>query len=179
VETITVPDADRFSFNLEDVPLLGIFPGQPAPVFTAQTLDGQTLRLADLRGKTVLIDFWATWCAPCVAELPNIRKLHETYADDGLVIIGVSFDRDAATAHRYVEQKGLGWRQIWADGAHEGPLAKQYHVRAIPATYLIGPDGKVIARDLRGDDLAAKVRESLGVNGPEDQSTGILDWLRK
>jgi len=80
---------------------LGVFPGEPAPDFETTTLDGQPFNLSSLHGKIVLLDFWATWCAPCVAELPNIRKLHDQYSADGLVAVSISFDRDADTAHKY------------------------------------------------------------------------------
>ena len=78
--------------DIDSVKVLGIFPGKPAPDFEATTLDGKPFKLSSLRGKVVLVDFWATWCAPCVAELPNIKKLHDQHSADGLVVVSVSFD---------------------------------------------------------------------------------------
>lgn len=131
--------------------------GVPAPDFEATTLDGQAFKLADLRGRVVLLDFWATWCGPCVAELPNVKKAHEQYGGDGFTAVGISFDRDAETARKYVAEKKLGWPQIWAEKADNGLLGNLFGVGGIPATFLIGPDGKVVATDLQGDELIKTV----------------------
>jgi peroxiredoxin len=148
--------------NVEKVKLLGIFVGKPAPEFAATTLDGKSFKLADLRGKVVLVDFWATWCGPCVAELPNLKKLHDEYADQGLVVVSISFDRSADATRRYAAEKQMSWTQIWAEKANKGPLAELYGVNAIPATFLIGPEGKVVAKDLRGDELQEAVQREVG-----------------
>lgn len=148
---------------------MGVFPGSMAPDFVASTLDDAKIRLADFRGKVVLIDFWATWCAPCVAELPTVTKAYEQFADDGFVVISISFDADAATARKFATSKKMTWPQIWADGGDKSDLAKLYNVAGIPATFLIGPDGKVVAKDLRGEKLLASVRqhvEALKKPGP-------------
>ena len=148
--------------NVEKVKLLGILTGKPAPEFTATTLDGKSFKLADLRGKVVLVDFWAAWCGPCVAELPNLKKLHDEYTDRGLVVVSISFDRSAEAACKYVAEKQMSWTQIWAEKADKGPLAELYGVNAIPATFLSGPDGKVIAKDARGDELQGLVQKEIG-----------------
>jgi peroxiredoxin len=127
--------------DIDKVKLLGIFPGKPAPDFEATALDGKPFKLSSLRGKVVLVDFWAKWCAPCVAELPNIKKLHDQYSADGLVVVSVSFDRDADAARKFTADKQMTWTQIWAEKASKGPLAELYGVSPIPATFLIGPDG--------------------------------------
>ena len=136
--------------------------GKPALAFEATTLDGKPFKLSDLRGKVVLLDFWATWCAPCVAELPNVTKAHEQYSDDGLVAVGISFDRDAKTLREYVAEKQLTRPQIWAQKADKGPLANLYGVSAISATFLVGPEGKVVAKDLPGDELQKAVQKEVG-----------------
>lgn len=143
--------------DISNLKLIGVYVDNPAPDFEAATLSGDKIKLSDYRGKVVLIDFWATWCAPCVAELPNVKKLHEEYAADGLVILSISFDRDDKTVRRFAERKGMSWTQIRADGADKGPLAKLYGVAAIPATFVIAPDGKVVAKDVTGARLSKAI----------------------
>ncbi len=143
------------------VKLLGVFAGQMAPDFEAETLDGAKIKLSDYRGKVVLIDFWATWCAPCVAELPNVKKAYARFAGDGFVVLSVSFDKEAATAKSYAARQGMSWPQIWAEKADKGPLAERYAVGGIPATFLIGPDGKLVGKDLRGEKLIETVRTEI------------------
>jgi len=133
-------------------------------------VDGQNVRLRDLRGKVVLIDFWATWCAPCIQEIPNVKKAHEQFAKEGLVVLGVSFDRDAATAKKFAAKKNLPWRQIWVEGADKSALARLYGVSAIPAIFLIDREGKVVAKDVRGADLLKAVREAVRKKAVADAS---------
>lgn len=146
--------------DVSGVKVIGVYAGAPAPDFEAETLEQRAFRLRELRGKIVLLDFWATWCAPCVAELGTIKALHEEFAARGLEVVSVSFDLEADTARKFVSEKKLPWTHIWAERADKGPLAERYGVTAIPATFLIGPDGKVIARDLRGEALVQAVRQA-------------------
>ncbi len=132
-----------------------------APEFAVTTLAGEKLKLADLRGKVVLIDFWATWCVPCVAQLPEIEQAYKELGDKGLVIVGVSFDQQQQAAAKFVEKRKLAWHQVWADGGEKSDLAKLYHVSGIPATFLIGPDGKVMETYLHGEKLLSKVRAAV------------------
>ncbi len=147
-----------------DTPKIKIFSvraGMQAPEIEATTLDGKPFKLSELRGKVVLVDFWATWCGPCVAELPNVKKAFDKYAADGFTVVSISFDRDADTARKFAAERQLNWPQIWAEQADKGPIATQYGVGGIPATFLIGADGKVIERDLRGDQLVQAVASEL------------------
>lgn len=143
--------------DIKDITLLGAHKGQLAPELDGETLDGRKLSLADLRGKVVFIDFWATWCAPCVAEIPNVMKVYEEHGDDGLVVIGISFDRDAKTVQNFIKRKAMPWPQMLA----KGELAKRYGLAGIPATFLVGPDGKVVAKDLRGEALIKRVAKEI------------------
>ena len=137
--------------------------GDLAPDFTEKTLAGQDLKLSDLRGKYVLLDFWATWCGPCIAELPSIKAAYETYSTDPrFVMISVSLDEKAQDAKTYADKNGMAWNQVFQTGEWQAPIVQAYGVRAIPSLYLIGPDGKVIAKDLRGDAIKAAVAGALG-----------------
>ena len=137
--------------------IVGAKAGRKAPEFTTTTLDGRELKLADFRGKFVLLDFWATWCAPCVAELPNVQSAHKELAGKGLEVVSISFDKKAETAAKFMKDRGIAWPQVWAEGADKGTLAQFYGVGGIPATFLIDPDGMIVATDLKG----AAMRETI------------------
>ena len=106
----------------------------------------------------LLLDFWATWCPPCVAEMPNLKEAYDKYHAQGLEIVGVSLDRDRAALQSFVKSRKLAWPQIFDD---KGAMAKIYGVRAIPFALLVGRDGKIAAVNLRGDDLEAAVKAAL------------------
>jgi thiol-disulfide isomerase/thioredoxin len=123
----------------------------------------------------VLLDFWATWCAPCVAELPNVRKIHEKYGgeDGDLVVIGCSLDSEDEIVGAFIKKKDINWTQIVAGPADKNPIAQKYFVEGIPATFLIDPEGRIVAKDLRGralqtevDRLIGKMRQSKSKGGP-------------
>jgi beta-lactamase regulating signal transducer with metallopeptidase domain/peroxiredoxin len=121
------------------------------------------IRLSDYQGKLVILDFWASWCGPCVADMPAIKDLQKTFGSDSrFQLIGLSCDETAEAAERYIKENGL----VWAHGFAGNLLAvvnagKVYKVRAIPATFLIGPDGRILARNLRGAELKDAVRKAL------------------
>ena len=115
---------------------------QPAPDFNLKTLDGKTLQLSALRGKVVLLDFWATWCPPCKAEIPHFKELHDQYKAKGLEIIGVALDQDGEAAVRPFAQQNQINYPLSATKAQE--LAQAYGgVRGIPTTFLIDKQGKI------------------------------------
>jgi peroxiredoxin len=148
--------------RLESAPIGGrpLAVGDRAPDFALKALDGRELKLDDFRGKYVLLDFWATWCAPCLAEMPNLQAIRDRHADDPrFILIGVSLDDQAASAARMVKALNLSWRQGLA--GPDSPVVAAYGATAIPATFLIGPDGTILARDLRGEKTKDAVAGAL------------------
>lgn len=128
------------------------------PAWQAVDLDGRAWSPELLRGRVVLVDFWATWCAPCLAELPRLRALHARYRARDLVIIGISLDRSSTRDFRsWLQRHGIGWPQVREVGGYDSPLAAQFAVDALPASFLFGRDGRLVARDLRGDALTVRV----------------------
>lgn len=140
----------------------GVAVGDEAPDFTLNSPEGQDIALSSLRGKYVLIDFWASWCGPCRMENPNVVKLYNKYKDKGFAIYGVSLDKDKAAWLGAIQKDGLTWTHGSDLKFWNSTVAQTYGVNAIPATYLVDKNGKVIAKNLRGASLEAKISELLG-----------------
>ncbi len=136
--------------------------GSLAPDFSAPTPSGELLKLSDVKGKITIIDFWAAWCKPCRVENPNVVAMYNKYHDKGLNIIGVSLDRKQSDWLQAIEEDKLPWNHVSNLQSWQDPIAKSYNVRAIPATFILDEEGKIVARDLRGPALEAKVGELLG-----------------
>ena len=135
-------------------------PGSFAPEFELTTSDGKKIALKDLRGHIVLLDFWASWCGPCMDEMSNVKALYEKYHDRGLEIVGISMDNNTAKWEGAIERAGLVWHHVSSlKGMNRCPVAKLYQVVAIPKLYIVDKDGKIIAKDLRGEDLREKMDE--------------------
>jgi thiol-disulfide isomerase/thioredoxin len=128
--------------------------------FTA--IDGREVDLAAMGGQVVLVDFWATWCGPCVREIPHVLEAYEKYHDQGFEIIGISLDDDRAKLDKFIADKEIPWPQYFDGQGWESELGRRYGIQSIPATFLVGPDGRIAAKDLRGDDLAEAVAKLLG-----------------
>ena len=137
--------------------------GKPAPNFSAPSPEGKTISLKESLGKVTIIDFWASWCGPCRAENPNVVAMYNELHDKGLNIIGVSLDKDAAKWKEAIAKDKLTWAHVSNLKFWDEPIAKQYNVQSIPATFILDAKGNIVAKDLRGDALKAKVKELLGV----------------
>jgi thiol-disulfide isomerase/thioredoxin len=127
--------------------------------FTA--LDGRKVDLTKLQGKVVLVDFWATWCGPCIVELPKVKAAYDRYQARGFEIIGISFDHNRAALEKFVEQKKLPWPQYFDGKGWQNEFGQEYAIDSIPTMWLIGRDGKVSDTDAR-TDLEAKIETLLG-----------------
>ncbi|MBE9577254.1 TlpA disulfide reductase family protein [Flavobacterium proteolyticum] len=137
--------------------------GEKAPNFSANSPEGKRISLKETLGKVTIIDFWASWCGPCRGENPNVVALYNEFHAQGLNIIGVSLDKDAAKWKEAIAKDGLTWPQISNLKYWNEPIAKMYNVESIPATFILDAKGNIVAKDLRGDELRAKVKELLGV----------------
>jgi peroxiredoxin len=133
--------------------------GSKAPDFTQYTPQGKAVSLSSLKGKYVLIDFWASWCVPCRNENPNVVKAYNKYKDKGFTVLGVSLDAESARAAwlKAITSDGLTWTQISDLKGWKSEAAALYGVSSIPQNFLIDPNGVVIGKNLRGDDLQKKL----------------------
>ncbi|MBF0693681.1 MAG: AhpC/TSA family protein [Flavobacterium sp.] len=138
--------------------------GKKAPEFSAADPNGKQVSLSESLGKVTIIDFWASWCGPCRAENPNVVALYNDYKDKGLKIIGVSLDRPGQ-ANKWKEaiaKDGLTWTQVSNLKFWQDPIAEMYGIQSIPATFILDQNGIVVAKDLRGAELRAKIAQLLG-----------------
>ncbi len=127
--------------------------GNPAPDFAVVDLTGKNISLANYKGKYVLLDFWASWCVPCREENPALKAAYKKFVSKGFTIVSVSLDSDAAKWKAAIIKDSLPWTHINEINGFDNSIAKIYGVQPIPDNFLISPDGKILARQLRGDDV--------------------------
>lgn len=140
--------------------------GAKAIPFTAKMTNGKTVKFPDdYKGKVVMLDFWATWCGPCIAELPNVIKNYEKYHDKGFEILGISFDKEnfAEKLAKFTTDKNMPWPQVYDGKYWQSEIGQLYQVEGIPFMLIVdGSTGNIIASNVRGDDLGAALEKALG-----------------
>lgn len=159
----TDPDAVA-NLQMEMRQMSAFLVGGEAPDFSQPNPEGESLSLSELRGKVVLVDFWASWCGPCRRENPNVVRLYEEYKDDGFEILGVSLDRTKDRWLQAIAQDGLEWLHVSDLKGWQNEVAQLYGVTSIPHTVLLDAEGRIIARGLRGPSLEAKLAEIFPTN---------------
>ena len=146
--------------------------GKPVPDFEVEALRDTTTTFtpASFEGQYVLLDFWATWCGPCIDELPTLRAADSTYSDTDFTILSLSLDASRSTVTDFLEDRKMPWKHAFADGGFDSEVAGQFEIVGIPKPVLVGPEGQIVATrsDLMGEDLLATLEKHLG---PPDDAT--------
>ncbi len=162
-----------------------VMPGEVVKI-EGTKLDGTHFDLQEWKGKVVLVDFWATWCGPCVAELPNVKTVYDKYHDKGFEIVSISFDNNRGELEKFVEKNNMRWPQLFEEDPKEqgfdNPNGVRYSVNGIPMMMLVDQEGKLIAKGLRGSAVDIAVRRALGVSPPwttwlAEQGWRVFNWL--
>ena len=133
----------------------------PLPDIALPTTRGDTLRLSDLKGKLVLLDFWASWCVPCRVANKGLGKIYEKFRDKGFEIYSVSLDEDREDWIKAIRKDKIEWLQVIDDGGWEARTAIEWNISALPTSYLINQEGRIIAMDLEGKALEKLLKELL------------------
>ncbi len=139
----------------------GLAVGQRFPGFNETAMNGAPLSVAALKGKVVLIDFWATWCGPCRAEMPNVIAAYQKYNSSGFEVVGINLDDDPRAVASFTASQGMTWPQYFDGQSWGSKFVKQYKIQSIPMCYLLDRDGIIVGKGLRGDALDVAVKNAL------------------
>lgn len=158
-EVLALPVSDQLKTDAQGILRRLDAPGKPLDIkFTA--LDGREVDLNQIRGKVVLVDFWATWCGPCVGELPHIKEAYQKFHAQGFEVVGISFDSDKKTLERFVQSKDLPWPQFFDGQGWKNQFGVQYCIHSIPEMWLVDKKGNLRETNAR-ESLQAKVAKLL------------------
>ncbi|MGA2653207.1 MAG: redoxin domain-containing protein [Terracidiphilus sp.] len=176
-------DEDRKNPNLHEraerfVDHIELARAPMAPPFSATTLDGQRISLDGLAGKVVLIDFWATWCGPCVAALPHMQSIAHKFDGQPLVMLSISLDADEAKWKSFVEKNKMTWLQV-RDGGLNGPLSKRFGVTGIPATFTIDADGVLEDQHVGDASIEGKLKKLVARAAEKSKSAPAVETADK
>ena len=150
----------------------GKYVGKAFPNFTAtDPVTGEKFALTDLRGKVVLVDFWATWCGPCVRELPNVKRAYKKYKDQGFEIVSISLDTDRRKFKSFVSRQRMDWYHVMDGGGWSTRLSKKYNIRSIPAMFLLDANGVCVSDSARGSRLAPAIEKALRTSSIVEKSS--------
>ncbi|MDF1852424.1 MAG: TlpA disulfide reductase family protein [Verrucomicrobiales bacterium] len=156
------PQGQQFAQFLDNVGKELYLPGVGDSMEIAFTsMKGEDIDLTEMKDKVILVDFWATWCGPCVAEMPNVVAAHEKYKEQGFEVIGISLDENKEAVETFVTENGLNWPQYFDGKGWGNEIAQRFGISSIPATFLVGKDGKIVASNLRGPDLENAIEKAL------------------
>jgi thiol-disulfide isomerase/thioredoxin len=139
----------------------GLEIGQKFPGFQENDIRGASLSVDNYRGKITLIDFWATWCGPCMGEMPNVVATYQKYHHAGFEIVGVSLDADRNALINVTQNSGMTWQEYFDGRGWQNKLSTRYQIESIPANFLLDRHGVIIAKDLRGESLGTTVEKAL------------------
>jgi len=144
--------------------LFNVAIGCRAPNFISKNTNGEDVSLTSYRGKYVMLDFWASWCLPCRAQNPHVKKMFDKYKKDGFAILGVSLDQSKEWWLKAIKMDGITWDQVSDLNGFKGNSSQVYGIAAVPTTFLIDPSGKIIAKNLHGEELEKKLAEILSTS---------------